>query len=220
MVQTFGEFNQDTLESQEYLKMRFSPSSAPLQQRWKNNGVSADFLADYIITFFPNDENDPILSEKEAELKGAVSYIANELLENAMKFNMNTSLFPVKLEFMLYSDHVTLSVSNSLVSENVPEFQSFISELLNTEPQELYIRQIKQAEEDNLNTSGLGLLTMIDDYNADLSWTFESHLKNKAELPTHKGFISSFFKTVLSLLPHQSNISTLTVVTTTVQLSI
>jgi hypothetical protein len=32
----------------EYLKIGFSPTSIPIQQRWRNNGLSANFLADYL----------------------------------------------------------------------------------------------------------------------------------------------------------------------------
>jgi hypothetical protein len=37
----------------EYLTLSFSPFSAPIRSRWRNNGVSADFLGDYVITFLP-----------------------------------------------------------------------------------------------------------------------------------------------------------------------
>ena len=67
----------------EYLKIRFSPSPVPLQQRWRNNGLSAAFVADYLSTFFL--DQDPAVSACQVEIKGAFSYLANELLENAMK---------------------------------------------------------------------------------------------------------------------------------------
>jgi hypothetical protein len=37
----------------EYLTLAFSPTSAPLRSRWRNNGLSADFLGDYVTTFLP-----------------------------------------------------------------------------------------------------------------------------------------------------------------------
>jgi hypothetical protein len=52
-------------------------------------------------------------------------------------------------------------------------FQQFIKELLNSDPGELYIRQIKRSKEDE-SISGLGLLTMINDYDAKLGWQFET----------------------------------------------
>ncbi|MEN8216932.1 MAG: DUF6272 family protein [Pseudomonadota bacterium] len=175
MLQVFGEFHNEPAKSREFLMMGFSPGSVPLQQRWRNNGLSADFLADYLTTFFPTNETEPSTFERQTELKGAVSHIANELLENAMKFNNETSNYPVTLEVQLYSDHLILYVTNSIPNEKVYYFQSFIDELLNTEPQELYLRQIERAEKDkSMMTSGLGLLTMIDDYNAKLGWKFET----------------------------------------------
>ena len=85
MIRTFGHFIARKDGQGEHLKIVFSPTSLPIQQRWRNNGLSADFLADYLTTFFPGD--DRAVAECHAELKSAVSYVANELLENAMKFS-------------------------------------------------------------------------------------------------------------------------------------
>ncbi|HSF76291.1 MAG TPA: ATP-binding protein, partial [Microcoleus sp.] len=72
MTQIFGDFIEQPA-SQEYLIMGFSPSSVPLKQRWRNNGLSADFLADYLTTFFPGNQDDPSTIERQAEIKSAVS---------------------------------------------------------------------------------------------------------------------------------------------------
>src|SRR5215510_16471951 len=85
MTQIFGKFIERQEENGEYLKIGFSPTSIPIQQRWHNNGLSADFLADYLSTFFPGDTH--AAAERQAKLKSAISYVANELLENAMKFS-------------------------------------------------------------------------------------------------------------------------------------
>ena len=84
MTQIFGDFIENP-SSQEYLIIGFSPTSLPLQQRWRNSGLSADFLADYVSTFFPG--GDTTALNRKAEVKDAVSFVANELLENAMKFS-------------------------------------------------------------------------------------------------------------------------------------
>ena len=97
MAQFFGDCIEDIPTSQEYLILGFSPSSVPLKQRWRNNGLSADFLADYLTTFFPGDEENPITVVQQAEIKSAVSYIANELLENAMKFSDENSEQPISI---------------------------------------------------------------------------------------------------------------------------
>ncbi len=183
MVQIFGKFNDTKSNSQEYLILGFSPTSIPLQQRWRNNGLSADFLADYLTTFFPVSDTEPSTFKRRKEIRGAISYIANELLENAMKFNDTNSQYPIGIQFRLYSDQLILYTTNSVQHENVERFQSFLQELLQTEPQELYIRQIERAQEnDNVEASGLGLLTMIDDYQVKIGWKFETVQQDSEEV--------------------------------------
>ena len=95
MAQIFGEFIEQQGADGEYLKIGFSPTSLPIQQCWRNNGLSADFLADYLSTFFLGE--DATSAERQAEVKGAVSYVANELLENAMKFSYAPSHHAIRL---------------------------------------------------------------------------------------------------------------------------
>ncbi len=174
MTQIFGDFIEQPA-SQEYLIIGFSPSSVPLKQRWRNNGLSADFLADYLTTFFPGNQDDPSTIERQAEIKSAVSYIANELLENAMKFNDETSEYPIDIKLQLESDGVIFSVANSISPQAVDKFQAYIQHLLASEPSELYIERLeKNAADDNCTNSGLGLLTMLTDYSAKLGWKFQT----------------------------------------------
>ena len=174
MIQTFGDFI-ELPASQEYLIIGFSPSSVPLKQRWRNNGLSADFMADYLATFFPGNEDDSSTIERQAEIKSAVSYIANELLENAMKFNNETSDYPINIKLQLESDGVIFSVVNSISPQAVDKFQAYIQQLLASEPSELYIQQLeKNAAEESCTDSGLGLLTMLTDYTAKIGWKFQT----------------------------------------------
>ncbi|MEG4960087.1 MULTISPECIES: DUF6272 family protein [unclassified Microcoleus] len=178
MIQTFGDFIEWSA-SQEYLIIGFSPSSVPLKQRWRNNGLSADFLADYLTTFFPGNEDDPSTIERQAEMKSAVSYIANELLENAMKFNDETSEYPIDIKLQLESDRVIFSVANSISPQAVEKFQAYIQQLLASEPSELYIQQLeKNAADERCSHSGLGLLTMLTDYTAKIGWKFQTVQKD------------------------------------------
>jgi hypothetical protein len=174
MIQIFGDFIEQAY-SQEYLIIGFSPSSIPLQQRWRNNGLSADFLAEYLTTFFPRNKDDPSTVNRQAEIKSAVSYIANELLENAMKFNDETSDYPIDIKLQLESDGLIFSVTNSIPPQAVGKFQAYIQELLVSNPSELYLQQLeKNAVDDNCTGSCLGLLTMLTDYTAKIGWKFET----------------------------------------------
>ncbi len=170
MKQIFGSFVEQG-KNQEYLVLNFSPSSVPLQQRWRNNGLSADFVADYWATFFP--VNGMFVREHN-EIKGTISYIVNELLENAMKFSYKSPLYSINLSLYLYQDELKFYASNGVDLPALKKFQHVIHKLLTEEPKDLYIRQLeKNAEGETDATSGLGFLTIINDYNARLAWKFE-----------------------------------------------
>lgn len=181
--QILGNYIQNLPPSQEYLILSFSPGSIPLRQRWRNNCLSADFLADYLSTFFLGNDDQQPDSDKQAEVKSAVSYIANELLENAMKYGMEMSPFPVSIQIHLNPDLIVFQLTNSIHEEQTSEFQSHIESLIQGDPEELYIAQIeKNALEENSEESGLGLLTMLNDYGASLGWKFERLSKHPNEI--------------------------------------
>ena len=171
--QTIGDFSQNLPPSQEYLILSFSPGSIPLQQRWRNNGLSADFLADYLSTFFLSDEEQQE-TEKQREIKSAVSYIANELLENGMKYCVKKSAIPISIQIHLTPSLIILQLTNSISIEQTRHFQIQIDELLEGNPSEMYLAQLEQnALEEDPTRSNLGLLTILNDYNAKIGWHFE-----------------------------------------------
>ena len=184
MAQVFGDYNEmyfsDESETndetnKEFLVLGFSPNSIPLKQRWRSNGLSANFLGDYLTAFFPvgDDESNSLKTHKR--VKGATSYIANELLENAMKYHDPSSKHTINVRMQLYPDQIVLAVTNSIAPQAVAPFQAFIEKLMSSDPNELYLSTLeKNAEDENSTSSCLGLLTMINDYMAKLGWKFET----------------------------------------------
>ncbi|VXD14899.1 conserved hypothetical protein [Planktothrix serta PCC 8927] len=178
MVQIFGEFLHQFPPDHDSLELTFTPTSRPIKQRWRNNLLSAHFVADYFSTFLPLDADNPSREKRIKQGKGGVSYVANELLENAMKFNNERVKSKIRfgIHFIENPQTVTAAIfaTNSITSEGSEKFQFFIQKLLTEDPNELYIHQVEQsAEDESNNSSGLGLLTMINDYQAKLGWKFE-----------------------------------------------
>jgi hypothetical protein len=173
MKQIFGYYVDKPLNNDQ-LTLKFSPSCVPIKERWRNNGLSADFMADYLTSFFPKDENDPSTVQKQAEVKSATSYIANELLENSMKYCDSSVRFPIIIQLQLDADQIRFFVTNSMNKTSVEAFKAFIEELIVSDPNELYFNQLeKNAENPDSTASGLGLLSMINDYSAMLGWKFD-----------------------------------------------
>ena len=173
-VQKFGDFVEKP-PNQEHLTLSFTPSAIPVQKRWRNNGLSADFVANYLCTFFADTNGKNTVNRRQLEIKSAVSYVANELFENAMKYCDENTSYPITFQVQLETDKIFLFVDNSVIPARAEKFKKFIEELLNSDADELYIELLeKNADEDNLTSSGLGLITMITDYSAKLGWKFQT----------------------------------------------
>lgn len=174
-MQTFGDFQTESIDSSEYLTIVFSPSSVPLRERWRTHRLSATFLADYFSTFFPGTGQPAGMSDPKSELMSMITFIANELLENAMKFSDATSGEAVMLTLQLFPNTLVLLTKNHVNSQTEQNLQAFIQTLLNSDPMELYIQQVEQSAEDTSTGSGLGILTIMNDYGAQVGWQFEAH---------------------------------------------
>ena len=182
MVQIFGDFIETDLYREDF-SLGFSPSSLPLQQRWRNNGISADYISEFLTSIFPNYVDDAGKNQI-LEIKSAVNYIANELLENAMKYCDIQASYPITFHIQFVANEIRLFLKNSIIPSTASEFQIFIQELLNSDPEELYIQQLeKNAEDENSSSSGLGFISMITDYSAKLGWKFQI-LEQSPELMT------------------------------------
>jgi hypothetical protein len=172
MAQVFGEFTEDFSERSELLVLGFSPSSLPIQLRWKTNGLSADFLGDYVKNFFPGDTSAAL--NKQTEVRHAVSFVSNELLENAMKYSDKSAGQPINLEVHLFSDRLIFLSKNSVYQNAIANFQAYLQKITTGDVGEMYINQVeKSVDIDESESSGLGYLTMIMDYEAVLGWKFE-----------------------------------------------
>jgi hypothetical protein len=166
--QTFGHFLDPISPSDEFLTLNFSLSTQPRNQRWRNYGLSADFLGDYFSTFFPGETHG--VNAKET-IKASVSYIANELLENAVKYSDPSLNFPISITLRLYPEQIIFEVANPASQSLVKTYQAFIQLLLKSDPSDLYLKQL-EATATGLGESHMGLLTMINDYEAQFGWRF------------------------------------------------
>ena len=183
MYTIFGDFLQELPNSQEYLILSFSYSSIPLQKRWQNNCLSADFLADYLSTFLLSTNCSERNKGKYLEVKSAISYIANELLENAMKYSNKMSKLPISIQVHLNFNQLIFQITNSLEDQNLKKFQQYIQNAIVSDPNQLYLDILEQnALEEDKDSSGLGFLTMVNDYDAKIGWKFEAISQESTEM--------------------------------------
>jgi hypothetical protein len=183
MSQIFGEFIEEVAPKHHSLELIFKNLSQPNKRQWRNQRLSAYFIADYFANLLSIDEDDSDAENRIKECKNSVSYIGNELLENAIKFHEINKHYPVKLGISFLEDTEKLTAviftKNSINFHSVEKFQDFIQKLLSTDTNELYVQQIEKiAAEEHSETSGIGLLTIINDYSAKLGWKFQLESSN------------------------------------------
>ncbi len=182
MLQTFGNFLNDLPMPSEFLALEFLLDSSSLKQKWRNNGLSADFMADYFSTFFPGEPT-------KSQVKNAVSFIANELLENTMKYGDDSSPFPAKVSLYLTAKKLIFITQNSIKPKDIQKFQALIEEILSGDPNELYVQRLEEnaaaSDQNDQGVSGLGILTMIMDYTAEFGWKFETQKPEKSPIEIH-----------------------------------
>lgn len=176
MNQILGEFINEFPPGHDLIELTFTPTSKRIKERWLNQRLSAHFLADYFTNFLPTSKGNPDHEQRIREAKGAASFIANELLENAIKYNYEPGQCQIKLgvHFLEKPEIRAVIFSiNCIDLVSAARFKVFIEELLATDPEEIYIRQVERsAEADNADMSGLGFVTMLYDYDAQLGWKF------------------------------------------------
>ena len=169
---TLGHFGAEVDARGDYLKLSFSPLNAPLHSRWRNNGLSADFLSDYVTTFLPG-SIDPESESRQNQIRHAISFVANELLENAMKYHERNSEIPIEIHMELRSSQIAVTVRNGVTSDQAVRYRGFAQKLVQEDAATLLSRALEESASHESTQSGLGLLTMVNDYQALLGWRFE-----------------------------------------------
>ncbi|WP_247218852.1 ATP-binding protein [Synechococcus sp. C9] len=170
MTGVYGTFVEPLGDCREYLTLVFSPLTVPLSERWRTNSISANFMADYVTHLFPGGQWPLLLSYGLADLHGAVNYIVNELLENAMKFCTPDSISPVTISLEIYPEQLIFRVENAISPDSAERLQKVIDQLLSHSPQELYLQKLEANAIEEHPSSGLGYLTILNDYQARLGW--------------------------------------------------
>jgi hypothetical protein len=169
MKELFGKYIEKN-DSMESIVIIFSSKILSFREHWRNNSLSANFIADYWGTFF-------LTPGKTAEnkMQDVVSFIANELLENAMKFSRTNDASTIEISLSLFEDDLRFYVTNRIGPDRTKEFKTYLNQLLARDPKEFYLEQLENySEQNSQDVSRLGFLTLLNDYDATLGWKFET----------------------------------------------
>ena len=167
MNSIYGQFDESMDFEQNHLNIRLSEDC--LQQYWAHCSLLSDFLADYYGYLTPG--RDEEAAARRTEWKHNIRYLINELMENAVKFRKGGDI-TVAVD---QSDRtLTFVISNLAALEKIEPFQALLSEICQGDPGELLLEKIERnaLDPENAQESGLGFLTLMNDYGVGLGWRF------------------------------------------------
>ncbi|WFU11248.1 ATP-binding protein (plasmid) [Rhizobium sp. CB3090] len=146
----------------------------PLALSWSHCSMTSDFIAEITALRYRS------LRQVYHQVRHDIGYVANELIENAVKFRVSGE---IGISASIVGERFRMRVSNFIDNENAARFQHLLAQITNDDPSDLLIQQIEKNAALTFGTeSGLGLLTLMSDYEAELAWTFDA---NRPNGPTH-----------------------------------
>lgn len=153
-------------------------SDGPLGVSWRHASETCEFIGDVFALRHAKggaDFNDA---------RHSIIYLVNELLENAIKFRVPGT---IRVACSLEDGNFELTVSNDTAPDIATRFQALLAEITSRDPGELLIERIEaNAADETSSASGLGLLTLMNDYGARLGWDFRTSASGAAvTLSTH-----------------------------------
>jgi hypothetical protein len=139
-------------------------SQGPLAVNWQHASATCEFLGDVFAIRHAKNGQD------YSDARHSIIYLVNELLENAIKFRTPGD---IEVRCSLENGNFELVVRNRTSQDVASRFQDLLSELTARDPGELLIERIEaNAADESSSGSGLGLLTLMNDYGARLGWNF------------------------------------------------
>jgi hypothetical protein len=160
---------------QHLTKIQFCAEQLAL--KWSHCSSCADFLSQW----YTNVLSANGFSGNLTEASHGIAYMANELIENAVKFRVGGD---VAIEAGLAGKSFVLEIGNWIADDTSRTFQGLLEEITNGDPGELLIQRIEANAAGVSGGSGLGLLTLMNDYGARISWRFEKK-EMAANAPVH-----------------------------------
>lgn len=171
-IQLFGAFHEPD-ESLAHMTITFD-TTAVYTKTTTPNKPSITLFENYWGMFVPG--NPESCTDAHTELCQTIHFIANELLENLIKHADQRSPSLAHLSLFVLPDTICFYATNTAHPDVAERYHGFITQLLTEDSHELYVEQTEQNARDSSNAvSRIGLLTMVNDYQANLAWKFEAN---------------------------------------------
>ncbi|OHD22220.1 MAG: hypothetical protein A2Y38_18315 [Spirochaetes bacterium GWB1_59_5] len=157
----------DISDDKRALTLSFALPAIEVMNFWSRCGLIANFGSSYMAVACPSQKN----------IANSLSFILNELLENAVKYARPKESI---LEFALLKqgDFITIDITNPVFAEQVPPLIEMAKHLIDVDyVNGAYIDLLTMSGKAS-DKSGIGLLTIINYYQASLSFRIGAAARN------------------------------------------
>ena len=155
-----GEY--EDVSVRENIRLRLSRED--IMSIWKRCGMTADYGADYVSTYFGGIK----------EIGNSASTIMNELIENAAKYSSESG-GEIEIKVLVMDNEVIFQVNNFVDAEKFYSFREFVERVLESDDvNALYFDRLASLNEGDQEKSGIGLLSIISFFNLKFGLKFKS----------------------------------------------
>ncbi|WP_037153869.1 slr1658 superfamily regulator [Rhizobium freirei] len=150
--------------------LRICLFDGPLHLAWRHSAMTSDFIAETMALDFRSSER------RYKTARHDIGYLTNELIENSIKFRTSGEIV---IEALTEEHSFKMRIANLIDHDATARFQQLLLKVTDGDPADLLIEQIEANVLAGGNASGLGLLTLMSDYQVQLAWRFEEDNPHK-----------------------------------------
>lgn len=146
-----------------------------LNDVWQRCGLLSDFFAQSVVDLVK--QNDSNIDNDS--LKESCSYLLNELLENIANFALHQE-YPCVFSFWQDNPNQLITEFHNFARiKDGDHLISVATQLANTDDLgDLYLKKIEENVTTGTSASGLGFLTLINDYSVQFAFKFDKMADN------------------------------------------
>lgn len=144
--------------------LSFNIKAAYIEKKklWKSKDITAEFLGDFWKAVLDIED-----------IRPKIHFVCAELMENAVYHSIKSD-YLIRIQLCFMSDELLIYVKNSIETGKAEDLKEFIRILLEAENlKKLFVQKMKAARKSGSKKSQVGLITIIKDRGAKLSWKLE-----------------------------------------------
>ena len=166
----YGTYTNTSLDDTIETPIVMSLSKEMVLNDWNSCSLTSNKISSLYLDKFPN----------QTKIANLISHIFNELIENAVKYS-DEKENEIKLQCIPSNSKIELEAYNITNIHFAERFDKYIKETMHENLEEVFYKYLLNAAESTNTDSGIGLLLIRKDFNANASFKIMPN-NNNAEL--------------------------------------